>query len=153
MTDHVPVEYWPPRLEYQRELVTEICAACSANGVAVPAADCELAAAVLQRTAYGACPMGCGAVGGDVDQAGDLAGFVRLWSHLWHGHDKPFRPEMHRGVTPARPMLRCAGSNSWTVPLPLAAPPDGERRRLLAEIFAAEEPVAVDDNGYPLTLF
>ena len=152
MTDHVPVEYWPPRLEHQRELVTEICAACSANGVAVPAADCELAAAVLQKTAYGACPMGCGAVGGDVDQAGDLAGFVRLWSHLWHGHDKPV--QAGHGVTPVRPMLRCIGSNSWTVPLPLAAPPQCERKRLLAEIYAAEGPAPeTDDDGYPLTLF
>lgn len=151
MTDHVPVEYWPPRMEYQRELAIDICAACSGTGTPVPAAECELAAAVLQRTAYGQCPLGCGAVGGDVDQSGDLAGLVRLWSHLWHGHDKPVT--VRHDVAPVLPMLRCIGSNSWTVPLPLASPPEGERERLLAEIFAAEPAVDTDDDGYPLTLF
>jgi hypothetical protein len=139
VTDHVPVEYRPPPAAGGRKLVTEICQACSQDGVPVLAAGCELAAAVLQRTAYGSCPLGCGAVAGDVMQSGDLAGFVRLWPHRYHGEDR--LAAWARGDP-------CIGSNSWTVPLPLAAPPAGERDRLAAEIGPPDDP-----EGAPLTLF
>ena len=93
--------------------------------------------------AWGRCPLGCGAVGGDLVGDGGIAGlpapgtpredypphtrylphgFVKLWPHL-----SPRCP--HLGV--------CIGSRQLAAPLPLAAPTDADRAACATQLAEA----------------